>query len=271
MPSWENSNNSEATRGGDNNMHRQLEYHTFPSETHGMPQFQHVLKRKGDQHKLGEIFGSNQNFNRMSQIEANDAAGLRVPHSADQTNPWQSAGHTRGNQNQDFRGTRQNANQDAPRQTSNRDKVYAEFASYFQGFVLTKIRVFNNYSVYKAIAQCLLCDGGVRFIVAIVPNDMNRIGAKVPLSSLRWDSFQTRFQEDDSEIKQFNIQTFAYNRLSCLTDKIRLLRQTTNSNMYQCDVLPLQVEVLREKEDYYADTGTVGSALELFNTIVSFI
>ncbi len=56
-----------------------------------------------------------------------------------------------------------------------------------------------------------------------------------------------------------------------LDDRIMLSRKTTKTLIYYCDNLPLKVEILIEKEnEQISETGSVSSALELFQTILTF-
>lgn len=244
---------------------RQTESHNYPMEEHGMPQISHTMKRRGDNHKLSEIFGNQQNFSRMDEIEIKTASGARIPQNyskEEDYSQYTTFSNSRATQPINFINT-----------TDPKETIYRAISEYFKGFTMTKVQVFGKYSVYKAVATCLLCDGGVRFVVAIVLNDSNQLGFKTPLSSLKWESFQTRYQQDDKEVGMFKLNSFSYHRpqQTILNDKIKIRSQHSHSNLYTCDTLNLQIEVLKEKEDeYFADHGTVAGALELFSTILTF-
>lgn len=242
---------------------RSVEYHQYPMEKAGMPQFQHVLKRTGKPNRLAEIFGEGQDFSRMNQIEYNEMSGSKIPTNTQSY--YVSAGQANSNHQQ---------YETAPIMTgdSKKNNVYSAVSSFFPGFVMTKIRNIGQYSIYKAVVQCLLCDG-VRYLVVITKNDNSRPGTKIPLENLQWESFQTRFDENDQEVKEFNILAFPHNQpsKSILADRITLSSKSPKSNHYICDTLPLKVEILKEKEDeFLSDTGTVISALNIYNTIITF-
>lgn len=151
-------------------------------------------------------------------------------------------------------------------------EVYKAINEYFKDFVLTKTSIHGDFSVYKSIVQCLLCTG-VRYIVAIVKDDSSPLKTRKLLHTLNWVSFQTRFSEDDKELVKFKVGTYTQIRPenTILDDIIRLNRKTNNSNIYYCDNLPLQVEILREEDDDIAEIGKVTSALELYSTILTFM
>jgi hypothetical protein len=111
-------------------------------------------------------------------------------------------------------------------------------------------------------------------VVAIVKEDAAGIGEQRPLASLGWDSFQTRWTDDDIECRKFQMSTFPYGRPdqgSMLDDTIRLSRETKSAFKYQCDNLPLAVELIKLREDeHMAETGTVASALETFQCVLSW-
>lgn len=154
-----------------------------------------------------------------------------------------------------------------------KQKVYNAVIEYFSGFVMTKVSVYGKYSVYKSSVKCLLCDGGIRYVVAIVADDNDQIGTKKKLSTLKWVSFQTRYSDDDTEFIKYRLTNHQYKKPenTVLDDVIRLVRKTSNSSIYNSDNLPIQVEIIHTKDDEsIADTGTVSGAIELFSTVIEF-
>lgn len=227
-------------------------YQNFPKTDHFIPPFSHAMKRpNNNNNKMEEIFGSGQNFNKMKDIPMIHASGYK---SNNIMTPEIQQIDTRYSSPANMRYA-----------------IYAAIASYFQGFVLTKTRVFGKYSVYKASVKCMLCDG-VRFIVSIVANDNSPLGSKKELSSMEWESFQTRYLSSDDEMQTYNVDSFSYARpaKTVLNDNIKLERTAGNSNIYSCKTLPLQIEVIKEKDEFISETGTVSSAIELFSTILTF-
>lgn len=157
------------------------------------------------------------------------------------------------------------------------DRIYNSVSNYYDNFTMTKTANIDNFSVYKAIVECLLCDG-VRFIVAIVKNNNNHvspIGSTEQLSTLKWVSFQTRFAPDDNgEFSNYNITPQPHN----YPDDNDVLNETImknynvsddGKNTYNCNTLPLIVEILKSKEDEnISDNGTILGALQLYSTVL---
>lgn len=164
----------------------------------------------------------------------------------------------------------------SPGENGKKASVYTAINEYFKDFIMTKTAIYGEYSVYQSIVQCLLCIG-TRYIVAIVKDDQAPISTRKPLYTLNWVSFQTRFTEKPEELTKYGIGSFTVipPNETILEDVIRLNRRTTKSNIYYCDNLPLQVEVLRDEEDETKDdlseVGRLTSALELYSTILSFL
>lgn len=151
-------------------------------------------------------------------------------------------------------------------------KIYNAFSDYFPDFIMTKIKAEGPYSVYKSTVKSLLYDG-VRFLVCITKRDNNQIGKRVKLSNLEWICFQTRFSLDDSEVTKFNLTEHQYARPmeTILDDVIEMDRETEKSVIYNANKLPLTVEILKEKDhNDLSSRGTISSALEIFNTLVTF-
>ena len=156
-------------------------------------------------------------------------------------------------------------------------QIRNDISNIFKDFILVKTNQFDDYSVYKAKVDCLLCVGGIRYIVAIVKNDNNIIGSHIPIENLNWIVFQTRYTNKEEELKNINIPAKIYNvpKNICLNDKIKKWIDINNNKslepkvIYKPENLPLTVELLKMKEsDSFSDCGTVLSALELFQTIL---
>jgi hypothetical protein len=241
-------------------------YHTLPlKETH-LPPFTHAMKRTANENnvqKYNDIFGENRSFN-VNYLQEQDTS-KRKQEQQYYYKPDDNAPRMKilGDINQ---------GEEVSNGESERRKVYNAIIEYFPGFELIKTGNYNGYGVYKAIVKCLICTG-VRYIVAIVKNDPYGVGTIRPLSLLKWEAFQTRFAEDDKDFQQFVFDSFSYSRPSnsILEDKIRVVARSKTSQTYECNNLPLQVEILKTNEyEDLADFGTVSSALELFQTVISF-
>jgi hypothetical protein len=239
--------------------------------------YNHAMKRSGNAERMKEIFGDHQVYTSMDNLDFNQPKKVeqfQVPETV------QYSGYIPRAKILDDSGTLQSMNrgmvQSTPRSgtpPSYRLQVYNAILEYFPEFIMTKTGQHGQFAIYKAPAQCLLCNG-VRFVVVIVKDDTIGIGERRPLSTLAWESFQTRWTEDDSECRKFQMVQFPYSKPdkeTILDDTIRLSRETAESFKYTCDNLPLNVEILKTKSDEtIADSGTVSSALEMFSTVLNW-
>jgi hypothetical protein len=242
-------------------------YHTLPlKETH-IPPFSHAMKRTANENntqKYNDIFGENRSFN-LNYIQEQDTS-QRKQEQQYYYKPDDNAPRMKILGDIDHQGDMLSTVE------SERRKIYNAIVEYFPGFELIKTGNYNGFGVYKALVKCLMCTG-VRYIVAIVKNDPFGVGTVRPLSLLKWESFQTRFTEDDKDFQQFVFDSYSHSRPSntILDDKIKVVARSKMSQTYECNNLPLQVEILKTNEyEDLADFGTVSSALELFQTILSF-
>lgn len=267
-------------------------YHTLPGrETHIMP-FSHAMKKSANSDlsfdKYNNIFGETRLYNSeefkrgLNQPDANYSvhntslsSGGRIVHPSSMSKPQGLQNYQpQGGPRMKFFGDDLTVSSQSSQSFGDgeRGKVYNAVLKYFPGFQLVKSGNHNGYGIYKALVKCLLCTG-VRYIVAIVKNDPYSLGTILPLSQIKWESFQTRFAEDDRDFRQFTYESFNYEKPqeTILDDRIKVVSRHKMSQIYQCDNLPLQVEILKNKEhEDLSDYGTVSGALELFQTVLSF-
>jgi hypothetical protein len=269
-------------------------YHHYPQATNTTIPYKHLMKRPGNNPRMmEEIFGNKQNYSSMEELQYTESNSRdqenkkevlykhptqfkqKEYYSAD--NPYVPKMKYMDSINQNninHNKVNNNVNNNSSQITNYKENIYNAILEYFPMFTMYKTNIFNNHSVYKGLIECLLCNG-TRFIVAIVENDNNPIGSIKQLSNIAWTSFQTRYEENgDIQVKKFGIQghTYAKPAKTILDDAITLTRTKENSLVYNCDNLPLEIEILKQnKEEDYAERGTVASSLELFNTIITFI
>ena len=142
----------------------------------------------------------------------------------------------------------------------------------FSNFLMTKVEQFNEYGIYKALVDALTT-GDSKYIVAVVPNDNLQIGSERLLSSLNWVCFQTR--TTDNVRREFNNievypQSYFINSSNNVADPVKLVDEKRTHFLYRPDNLPLKIEVLKlSGSDNFASRGTVLSALELYQTILT--
>lgn len=242
--------------------------------------YQHTMKRAGNPERMKEIFGETQVY------QATDEFKDLKPHVKEQFQLSTSSSYTgyvpriklldesdpnMGSIQEGY--TISSKPQQSKSPPANRIKVYNAILEYFPGFIMTKVAQHGTFGVYKALVECLLCNG-IQYIVSIVKDDTTNIGNKQPLSNLAWESFQTRFSDDDSEFRKFRMSAFPYGRSegdTMLNDIIHLVRETKTSFKYQCDNLPISVSLIKTREDEtMAQTGTVLSALNTFQCVLEW-
>ena len=95
--------------------------------------------------------------------------------------------------------------------------------------------------------------------------------APAGLSKLSWISFQTRTLEDRHGVDSHSYQPKMEGPLVA-----QLTRKTTEQNMstYVCEAFPIEVHLLHKKKDVqteYQPKGNIISAIETFQTIITFI
>jgi len=163
-----------------------------------------------------------------------------------------------------------NANRFAP--SSITDMTRKKINDMYSNFIMTKVGQYENYGIYKALVDSYTA-GPSKYIVAIVPNDVTPIGGQKPLSVLRWESFQTRTTTNLS--REFNgvevhPQAYRITQENNISDNINLMDERRTHYIYVAENLPLKIEILKMKQDdVFSSKGTVTSALELYQTVVT--
>jgi hypothetical protein len=134
---------------------------------------------------------------------------------------------------------------------------------------MTKIKDVQNYSMYMTKIHALL---GIeyRYIIAFVYKDNSAIGTTSPLIDLRWQSLQTRGLQEDHNIPP---QSYIPRKLPSINKRITLTHRDPNQYVYRTERLPIVVTLLpssKNKGIEYSQTGTLVTALETYNTILSW-
>ncbi len=158
-------------------------------------------------------------------------------------------------------------------------QIRLAISNLFKDCIMTKTHHYNNedfgvFGIYKARITTLTTNGE-KFIVAFVENDTHQIGTQKLLSSLKWSNFQARETFDmRKEFNGIDLQPQSYSSettSSLLKDKIQLVKKTKQGYIYRTENLPIKIELLFTNEnDFYASTGTILSAIDIFSTIISF-
>jgi len=154
------------------------------------------------------------------------------------------------------------------------DPIKDQFSSYiniyFNHPTLTKTKNVDKHSVYMVKTYCLLSNE-CRYIIALVTEDNIPIGTNKKLSDLNWVSLQTRTLED-----KHNIHSHSYNPKMEGPLVSPIVRNNIGKDMstYSCETFPIEVHLLHKKKDVqseYQPNGNLISAIETFQTIITFI
>ncbi len=155
-----------------------------------------------------------------------------------------------------------------------KENVYEIFNKYYSGLVLTKVSETQekdsnpSYSLYYAKACGMLCVENM-YIVVVIEYDFNRIGTSVALKSLKWISFQTRTLNTPPIVRLIptSFKTIIDPQMQ---EKIKIAGKKSDRFIYLAERLPLRIELLlNEHQNSYSDNGTIESALQMFNCVVT--
>lgn len=148
-----------------------------------------------------------------------------------------------------------------------KESVYTLFTEYFENPVMTKIGDVNNFSKYLTKIHALL---GVefRYIIVFVRKNNAKPGSQLSLDRLKWVSLQTRTLSDEHDLSW---HAYIPRRLPDLDKKITLVNKDERQYVYTVQDLPLIVTLLPKSKGLdYNSSGTVVSALETYQTIITF-
>lgn len=138
--------------------------------------------------------------------------------------------------------------------------------------LMTKTSQHGDYGIYKALIETLTA-GDSKYITAFVANDKVKVGSEKMLSSLQWTCFQTRTTNNVAkEFEGFEAypQRYVVTVETNVTDPIHLVDEKRNYFVYKPENLPLNIQILKMNEnDHFAERGTVTSALDLFQTVLT--
>ena len=149
-----------------------------------------------------------------------------------------------------------------------KNTLYSAIAEYFNDPVMTKTKDTEQYSIYMCKTQCMLANV-CRYVVAMNKTDLNPVGTQINLSSMSWDSFQTRTLSG----KYPNVTSCGYipNKKGPLSAIIERISQDEKSSEYKCNNFSIKVTLINSKgSPAYQPKGTLISALETFNTVILF-
>jgi len=150
-----------------------------------------------------------------------------------------------------------------------REEFYSYINNYFNNPILVKTKNVSGHSIYMIKTICLL-SRVCRYIIAVVPQDNNKIGQSEKLSNLNWVSFQTRTLDDMHNIGSHNYQPRMEGKLVA---KINRIKVNSENSLYNCKEFPIEITLLHKTPNgsEYQPQGNIISALETFQTILTFI
>lgn len=148
-----------------------------------------------------------------------------------------------------------------------REKLYVAFDNYFNHPTMVKIKDVNGYSMYMSKTYCLLSNE-CRYIIVFVKQDMMPARTQERLSTLVWESLQTRTLSDQHSLPPHGYQPRKDGPLNVIINRAQVTR---DSSTYNCDVYPLTVTLLHGTGggNQYQPRGNIIAALETYNTIIT--
>lgn len=150
-----------------------------------------------------------------------------------------------------------------------KNESYNALSDYFNDPSLKKLKDSNGYSMYICKIYSLL-GKEQRYLIVFVVKDSTPVGHSANLSDLRWESLQTRTLEEHYDLLPHSYR--AVNKPP-LNDQIEVISRDENKSVYNSVKLPLVITLLHSKKNslyQYSPKGTVVTALETFQTIITF-
>lgn len=147
--------------------------------------------------------------------------------------------------------------------------IYDSFSDYYKCPTLTKIKNVDKYSVYMTKIYAMLGNAH-RYLILFIEQDHEPIGNTKSMKNCEWVSLQTRTLEDQYHLKP---HVYTSEKKPPLNQKINIVSQDEKKSIYNCETLPLTITLLHTRKNtkyQYQQTGTIVSALETFQTVISF-
>lgn len=147
------------------------------------------------------------------------------------------------------------------------EHVYNYFVTLYGDPEFTKIKEHQGTSTYMVKTTCLLINL-CRFLVVTVPNDTNEINSRHKLSSLRWNSFQTRTLKGS-----YDCGFCDYSFKSQTSYGLELQERKDEATYYKNNYLKIKITLLHTKTNNkyeYPNNTDLLSSLETFQSIVTF-
>ena len=147
--------------------------------------------------------------------------------------------------------------------------IYDMFTSYYNNPKMTKLKDIDQYSMYVAKAYCLL-NKECRYLIVIKNIDKNEAGYIEQLKDIDWSSLQTRSLQENYDVATIN---YTPSMKGPLTAQIEKTSTSKEASTYKCEQFPLLITLLhtdKKTADIYQPKGNIISALETYETIITF-
>ncbi len=150
---------------------------------------------------------------------------------------------------------------------SARTEIYNYMVQYFDYPTLVKFKDENGKSLYVAKVSSMLLNSS-RYIFAVCKQDIVPLLSTMPLTNLQWISFMTRTLETDIAYAP----KIKYKPKLEKSDVLTLIFTDEKTYQYSSNVFTnIKVTLLCTGSSIYPQRGSVGSALETFESVITFV
>ena len=155
-----------------------------------------------------------------------------------------------------------------------KEHIYDSFVRFFNNPSMIKQKNVEGLSMYITKTFCLLSNE-CRYIIALVMEDDKEIGYIEKLNNLLWVSFQTRTLKGKMDTPSHSYTPQRGGPLDTQIIREQPNRKTINQKAsdYSCEKFPtIRVTLLHTDQgaSEYQDTGAIITALETYQTVISF-
>lgn len=151
----------------------------------------------------------------------------------------------------------------------------SNLVKYYGNPIFTKLKSTKSHSIYYCKVGCLMCIDN-RYLTVVCHNYGDPMYNKNRLSDLNWISFQTRTIDGDADLEKLQTIELLPDK-NILRDKITINNRLNDRYSYnivdkisQTHMYPIKLDLLFTPSDtFYSDEGTLSSALETYNCILT--
>lgn len=147
-----------------------------------------------------------------------------------------------------------------------RQFIYSYFTNYFDNPKMTKIKIVDTFTIYACKIKSLMREH--RYIFIFVKDKF--LGDTIFLKDAKWEVLQTRAVKDDHQLIPVS-----YSRKTddITNSKITVTTKEKDKYIYNSEYfkgLKIQLLYSQNQTRVYQNSGTIGLAIENYNTIVLF-